>query len=64
MVRPISIPENPKEHISQKTISLPESLWCILERLKKAFHEPSRSALVRRIIVEWLKEKGLIRNLG
>ncbi|MCX8176252.1 MAG: ribbon-helix-helix protein, CopG family [Candidatus Bathyarchaeota archaeon] len=66
MVRPVSIPENLKEHkkISQKTVSLPDSLWFTIEKLKKQFHEPSRSALIRRIIVEWLKEKGLINNLG
>ena len=64
MVRPISMHDKPEDLVLQKTVSLPRSLWVILEKLKKVFHEPNRSAILRRIIVEWLKDKGLMNSLG
>jgi len=56
------MPEKCEDLVLQKTVSLPKSLWVILENLKKVFHEPNRSALLRRIIVEWLKDKGFMEE--
>jgi len=58
------MPEKFEDLVLQKTVSLPKSLWVILENLQKVFHEPNRSAILRRIIVEWLKDKGLMNSLG
>ena len=56
------MPEKFEDLVLQKTVSLPKSLWVILENLQKVFHEPNRSAILRRIIVEWLKDKGLLET--
>jgi len=44
------------------SISLPEPLWLKLEAQRKRWMDPSLSATIRRILMEWLKANPTARE--
>jgi len=54
--RPLTIqPEEKEIRFKAGSISLPEPIWLKLQALRKRWMDPSLSATIRRILVEWLE---------
>ena len=54
MPRPRAEPEAPQDQVTCRNISLPNSVWKLLEAFRRDRRDPTLSATIRHVLLEWL----------